>query len=62
MNYFSMCLLKIETKTYQFCFELKHHGILNEKKVNYKLNIDSVKQNRDFPRLISSSYTMTCRT
>ena len=43
MNSFSMCLLKIETKTYQFCFELKHHGILNEKKVNYKLNIDSVK-------------------
>ena len=29
MNYFSMSLLKIETKTYQFCFELKYHGILN---------------------------------
>ena len=33
MNYFSMSLLKIETKTCQFCFELKHHGILNEKRL-----------------------------
>ena len=32
MNYFSMFLLKIETKACQFCFELKHNGILNEKR------------------------------
>ena len=32
MNYFSMSLLKLETKIYQFCFELKHHGILNWKR------------------------------
>ena len=36
MNYFSMSLLKIETKTYQFCFELNHHGILNEKRLNLR--------------------------
>ena len=42
MNYFSMSLLKIYTKTYKFRFESKHHGILNEKtfKVKYKLIID----------------------
>ena len=27
-------MLKIETKTYQFCFELKHYGILNKKRLN----------------------------
>ena len=32
MKYFSMLLLKIETKSCQFCFELKHHRIVNEKK------------------------------
>ena len=39
MNYFSMSLLKIETKTYQFCFELKYHGILNERRLNLKLDL-----------------------
>ena len=38
MNYFSM--FRIETKTYQFCFELKHHGILKKEKVKHKLIID----------------------
>ena len=36
MNYFSMSLLKIETKTYQLCFELKYHGILNERRLNLR--------------------------
>ena len=34
MNYFSTSLLKIDTKNYQFRYESKHHGILNEKRLN----------------------------
>ena len=32
MKYFSMSLQKIETKSCQICFELKHHRIVNEKR------------------------------
>ena len=46
-NYFSMSLLKIETKTHQFCFELKHHGILNEKRLNLRWLLINTAKNRN---------------
>ena len=47
MNYFSISLLKKETKTYQFCFELKHHGILNEKRLNLRWLLINTAKNRN---------------
>ena len=47
MNYFSMSLLKIETKTYQFCFEMKYHGILNERRLNLSRLLINTAKNRN---------------